>query len=798
MEQIHTPLGMLLQPDISGSRYLLNSATAMPQASGFLWNRHMMLHINCRGFIKSQYMQPEPSVYSYAPNLEQRTFIQPEPAYYAHHPGRFVYVKDESSGELFSVPFEPAKKQTDFFQFSVGQADICWILRHLDLEVIFELALPVDDVVELWTLSVRDLSGRSRRLSIYTYFSIGYMSWMNQSATYRDDLGGIVASCVSPYQKVEDAEKITALKDKTFLLHDTEADAWETSLAAFEGASGLTAPAAIQQLELGKGDALYETPVGALQYRFELAPSMPKQLRFVFGPAKNDTEIESIRYKYLNAGGFESASTAYKSYLESGRGCLKIKSPDTGLDNFVNQWLARQVFYHGDVNRLTTDPQTRNYLQDAMGLAYINASSARSAFLLALSQQQADGQMPDGILLHPDAELKYINQVPHSDHCVWLPICLQSYLDESGDSDMLDEPVKGQFDQAAHSVFKRITLALRWLINDRDSRGLSYIAQGDWCDPMNMVGHKGKGVSAWLSIATVWALRSWAKVCDEKVKPKIAGEMRAAADEISAAVQTHLWDGNWFARGITDDNVKFGIAADNEGRIYLNPQSWALLAGIPDLQQEQRILKAVEDQLEGPHGVAMLAPAYTQMRDDVGRLTQKFPGTAENGSVYNHASAFFVYALYKTGDKERAWRILRQMLPGPDLEDYLQRGQLPVFIPNYYRGAGRQLPAVAGRSSQLFNTGTVSWFYRILIDGLFGVKGNKLGLQINPQLPAHWQQASIVRDFRGARFTIQFNRNSDQQGIDIILNGRRIDGDVIKDFIVGQEYNVEVSIGADR
>ena len=30
--------------------------------------------------------------------------------------------------------------------------------------------------------------------------------------------------------------------------------------------------------------------------------------------------------------------------------------------------------------------------------------------------------MPDGIILHEAAELKYINQVPHTDHCVWLPI----------------------------------------------------------------------------------------------------------------------------------------------------------------------------------------------------------------------------------------------------------------------------------------------------------------------------------------------------------------------------------------
>ena len=36
-----------------GERYLLGSATAMPRASGFLWNRNMMVHVNCRGYVKA-------------------------------------------------------------------------------------------------------------------------------------------------------------------------------------------------------------------------------------------------------------------------------------------------------------------------------------------------------------------------------------------------------------------------------------------------------------------------------------------------------------------------------------------------------------------------------------------------------------------------------------------------------------------------------------------------------------------------------------------------------------------------
>ena len=112
---------------------------------------------------------------------------------------------------------------------------------------------------------------------------------------------------------------------------------------------------------------------------------------------------------------------------------MRFTTPDADLDNFVNHWLPRQMYYHGKTNRLTTDPQTRNYLQDHMGMSYIKPQIAREAFLIALSQQEASGAMPDGIILHKDAELKYINQVPHTDHCVWLPICLSTYLDETND-----------------------------------------------------------------------------------------------------------------------------------------------------------------------------------------------------------------------------------------------------------------------------------------------------------------------------------------------------------------------------
>ena len=608
----------LLNPSDTGDRYELHSPTAMPRAAGFLWNQRMMIQSTCRGYAVAQFMQPEPAKYAYAPNLEAKTFMQPEQPYYAHHPGRFFYVKDEETGEIFSAPYEPVRAAYDRYVFSVGKNDLRWTLQTLDIEIELTLSLPVADVVELWEVNVINRSGRSRRISVYPYFPVGYMSWMNQSAEYRADLGGIVASCVTPYQKVADHFKNKWFKDKTFFLHEQTPTAWEAKQESFEGEGGLHYPSGLQQEVLSCGDARYETPAAILQYRETFLPDDKKTDRFIFGPAFDDAEISKLRNTYLSEHGFAKARAEYTAYVASGRGCLHIETPDAELNNFVNNWLPRQVFYHGDVNRLTTDPQTRNYLQDNMGMTFIKPDVTRAAFLHALSQQESSGAMPDGILLVEGAELKYINQIPHTDHCVWLPVCLKTYLDETNDYAILDELVAGH-DGKTLSVFERISNAMDWLLQARDDRGLSFIAQGDWCDPMNMVGYKGKGVSGWLSVATAYALNLWAEVCEKISRKDLQQKYIAGAADINAAVNKYLWDGEWFGRGITDDDVVFGVSKDKEGRIFLNPQSWAILGGAANEEQRKKMIAAVEAQLETPYGVAMLAPAYTAMRDDVGR-----------------------------------------------------------------------------------------------------------------------------------------------------------------------------------
>lgn len=778
--------------EYEGARVKLNSVTEMPMASSFLWNAKLMIQANCRGFANAQFMQPEPAKYAHAPNSEAKHFMQPEQPFFAHHPGRFFYIKDLESGELFSAPYEPVRAAPDDFAFVAEPDRIMWRVLKNDIQVEIILGLTQHLSAELWQLKVKNLSSRTRTLSITPYFPVGYMSWMNHSGCYEESLQAVVCRSVTGYQKYPDYFKSIDFKDITYFLADQAPDSWDVRQSLFEGEGGLQSPCGLQKDQLSNSDSLFELPAAILQYKVALSAGDSKGYKFVFGPAKDEAEIAAVRDELLGKpDAFHQARSDYVDYLNHGSGVIKIQTPDSGLDNFVNHWLARQVFYLGDAHRLSTDPQTRNFLQDAMGMVYVKPELAMKAFLLALAQQNVDGSMPDGVLLNPNAELKYINQVPHMDHCVWLPICLRAYIDETNDLALLERQVAYADSDQQDTVREHIDKALHWLFGNRDQRGLSLIEQGDWNDPMNMVGYKGKGVSAWLTLATAYASNSWADVLERLDKSDKAAQFRRYASECNTAANTHFWKQDWYGRGITDDDVLFGIAEDQEGSIYLNPQSWAMLSGAADADRITSMLDVIEQRLETPFGVEILAPAYTKMRDDVGRLTQKHPGVSENGSVYNHAAAFYVYALYQIQDGDRAYKSLRRMIPGPTEQDLIQRGQMPTFIPNYYRGAYRQFRRPAGRSSQLVNTGTVSWVYRCLIEELFGLKGCSNGLSIAPQLPSGWDRASLTRRFRGATFDVRVERGVDEI-MQIVVNDEVLEGMVFSDIVPGRTYNVHV------
>ncbi|MEJ2258062.1 MAG: hypothetical protein P8X98_13900, partial [Woeseiaceae bacterium] len=79
------------------------------------------------------------------------------------------------------------------------------------------------------------------------------------------------------------------------------------------------------------------------------------------------------------------------------------------------------------------------------------------------------------------------------------------------------------------------------------------------------------------------------------------------------AVDAHGWDGDWFLRAYDANGNALGSNTNDEGKIFIEPQGFAVMAGIgSDDGRAQRALDAVADQLACEFGIVLNAPAYTR------------------------------------------------------------------------------------------------------------------------------------------------------------------------------------------
>jgi cellobionic acid phosphorylase len=294
-----------------------------------------------------------------------------------------------------------------------------------------------------------------------------------------------------------------------------------------------------------------------------------------------------------------------------------------------------------------------------------------------------------------------------------------------------------------------------------------------------MAGLAEKGESVWLTEALVYALATWAEVAERRGDRRRAARYRREAARSRRAINRHAWDGAWYARGFTDAGKPFGVKTDTQGRIFLNAQSWAIICGAADVRRAASCIRSVERMLMAPAGAMKLWPPFSGMRKEIGKLTQKVPGWNENGSVYCHASTFYACALFVAREADKGFDALRRLLPGYGRNTIRRTGQVPLYLPNFYRGetAGRK----AGLSSHAPNTGTASWYYRAVVAMLLGVRGEAKGLRIDPQLPKAWKRVTVWRRWRGAEFDIEIvrARGRGRPRVAVTLDGRAIRGNLI-------------------
>ena len=696
-------------------------------------------------------------------------------------PGETIYVRDEDTGELWGPTALPIRQDASTYAVRHGQGYSRF--EHTSHGIALHLLqfVPIQDSVKVSRLTIENLSGKPRRLSV-----TAYVEWVL----------GVSRDVTAPFIVTEVDLPTGALFARNAWNPDfgdrvAFADlggyqtAWTGDRTEFLGKNGTPDhPVLLERGDRPSGRVgAGLDPCAALQTKIELPPGGRSEVVFFLGQAATIEEARALVTR-CRALDLDLALEAVTTQWDDIAGAVQVKTPDRSMDLMLNRWLlyqtlacrvwARSAFYQaGGAYGF------RDQLQDVMALTVAARGLAREHLLRAAARQFEEGDVQHW--WHPPSGRGVRTRI--ADDGVWLPFAALHYVEVTGDTAVLDEVVpflagpavaEGQDDayfqptvaKAAATLFEHCARAL-----DRSlavgAHGLPLIGTGDWNDGMNRVGHKGHGESVWLGWflhTTLWELARLAEARGEHAR---AETWRAHVRALKAALEEHAWDGDWYRRAYFDDGTPLGSAANVECRIDSIAQSWAVISGAGDPSRTARAMAAVEEYLvrRGQELVLLFTPPFDGAALDPGYIKGYPPGIRENGGQYTHAAIWSVMAFAALGDGDKANELFSILNP-------INRASTRAGVHRYkvepYVAAADVYaePPHVGRGGWTWYTGSAGWMYRAGLEWLLGFRLRGGVLYLDPCIPRAWRGFEIAFRYHASRYEISvLNPNGVSRGV---------------------------------
>ena len=698
---------------------------------------------------------------------------------------RYFYLRDEGNGVLWNVAGYPTNTPLDSYRCTMGLGYTVYEAERDGIGSRTRVFVDAEDPCEIWTVTLKNNSARPRKIQLFPV-----LEWSLEGYVPKSDYFSYLFSEADREKSIlyawNTADERLHNRYNGFLAASKSYAGFDTSLQAVLGTYGSFAqPEALLNGHCTNTLGSCERLAGAMELSFDLAPGGEETVQLLIGSFEEKAEAEEVCARLFADGAVEAAFAELREEKERRTQAVRLETPDERINNLFNSWTKQQVVLCAQVGRGSTRGY-RDALQDAWGYTSFDADAAREKIEEALEHQYADGHAPRAWL--PLDERHY------SDSQVWIPMAVNGYLKETGDLAFLEKEI-AFLEGSLGTVWEHCRRAMEFLYQDRGAHGLILSHCGDWNDSLTGMGKGGRGESAWTAIAMYYALAQMQEMGEKAGKPaEVLEWLHRIAGEIRTVVNESAWDGEWYLEGYDDEGRPVGSHTEKEGRIYLNPQTWAAISGIAPAERLEKAIRQVDEQLESPYGSLTLAPAYTKPQHSIGRLTEFVPGIWENGCPYCHGSAFKIVADCLLGRGNAAYATLKKVMPDASDNPMEHSGCEPYAFTNMYLGPENPRPGFA-----MFGwiSGTAGWVFRAVTQSMVGFQPAYDGFDVKPCLPSEWEGCRFERQFRQNRYRIEIrNPQHVQSGVVTLeLDGRPLDDTFVPYLEDGLCHELIVTMG---
>jgi cellobiose phosphorylase len=800
--------------DPSGRRYVIHDSNTPTPWVNVVSNGHY-------GFVVSQ----SGGGFSWLDNSQLNVLTRWEMDLVRDDHGRFLYLSDLETGEVWSGAPAPCQPKYSKYQCEHTQGRTTISTEHSGIAVEWTMTVAPSDPVEIWRIAIKNVSGRARKLRVSSFFE-----WCC----------GVAPDAKREFHKLfittkHDAKRraIVARKNMWDVPSKDEREHWnkpwpyvaghavggakfDADLAiadklAFAGRnSTLTHPEAMTAKTLAQPGDLnvfgrFGDASAALGGDLTLAAGQTVTLVYTLAIASDEKTVLDLLDKHTNEKAADAAIAGSDALWNS---ILKPSSVQSGMPDFDllnSTWLPYQAISGRLWARTGYYQQSgafgfRDQLQDSQVWLPREPSRTRDQIMLHAAHQFADGSVYHW--WHPLAEFGL--RTACSDDYLWLPYLTAQYIKETGDWGILDQNAPFVDDATGATLLEHCTRSIARSLARQSGRGLPLIGACDWNDGLSAMGIGGKGESVWLAQWLAQLLGEFAHVVEHGgaagANSALGKQYRAAREKLIDAVNTHAWDGEsggaWYRAATRDDGRWIGTATNEEGRIFLNTQTWAILSETAPADREEQCWSSVKQHLLKGMGPLLSSPAYTEPDASIGYITRYAPGLRENGGVYMHAATWALAAACKRRDirsVEKIWESISPPLRGRDAAGYKAE---PYVTPGNVDGPDSSTPGKAGWT---WYTGSAAWLNKVSLDWVLGMRPEWDGLRIDPCVFPALGRVSATRLWRGRPVRVSFDASEWSANLPpkLEVNGKPHAGNLIRasDYPSDKELNIVVGWG---
>lgn len=702
-------------------------------------------------------------------------------------PGRYVYIRDQASGEYWSATWSPVQTPLErtSFECRVGMGYNRITTRYADIEAQMLYFVPPDDALEVWQLTLTNRSKRRRRLRTFSYaewavwgVSRDLLNIDNAAACARYAYEKGVFYHTTPNDIGSTIGTATWVFPVGYFTSNREPVGYDGSRDHFLGPyRDESRPIVVERGEPTNlcANGLY--PLGSLAHDWDLRPGESRTIIYQLGAADSKRPLARRIRQYREPSTVAAAFEKMQAGWERRLGVLQVETPDERFNTITNTWLPYQVTIFTSQSRGVSPVSWgsgntmgfRDNGQAVMSAAALDPDLARRTVKILSHVQHRDGTFTKNF-----APPNWNGESNFLDAQGWYPIFVAAYLKETGELDLLSE--RFPFVQGGQrTLLDKMVLGMQVLWDRRGPHGLPATGHADWNDSLNPTPRDSESVfNAMLFCA---GCRALCEILREAGKARQARLWDQRRQEMAAAIEEHAWDGAWYRRMFlrSSGRILGSRRSGRWGRIFLEPQAWAALCESLAPGKVRQAMDSARRMLATRFGLRLVAPPSPCHEAEIGSVGILNMGFKENGSVYSHANAWAAAAEAVLGDGDRAFQTFM------DYQPIVRNDEAEIReIEPYVLGAQVQAePFIKpGRGRNPWVTGSAPWTWLAATQYILGIRPEFDGLRIDPCIPSTWKQFRATRRFRGGlyRMTVR-NPNGLCRGVKrLTVNGREVAG----------------------